>query len=262
MREKSSPPDWLPDWRDVSQYPNPYTSEPRQLAWEFLRRNPEYQNDYKDPYLHPPKYGLQGLSSPPSDNNPFKDFLFNFIPLSRIVYDSDDSGSTMVWFEENELAIIFDLSKSISSQISEAKRQLQLLQKTSGLKGKQTRPPYDRIIRHLRILDAVSSGATHKEIATVLFPETDNEYPDYLGNDMVKKNIKQAQMWRDEGYKYIVKSLDQRGHAPRTVPRAKHSDPEIQKKLDIDWDRRNKERFRGWAIMFKKQYRFEGRKPE
>lgn len=38
--------EWLPDWRDPQQYPDldkhPLTS----IAWEFLRRNPEYQEDY------------------------------------------------------------------------------------------------------------------------------------------------------------------------------------------------------------------------
>lgn len=37
-------PDWLPDWRDKSAYPK-HNSKKR-WAWEFLRRNPEYQKDY------------------------------------------------------------------------------------------------------------------------------------------------------------------------------------------------------------------------
>lgn len=261
MGEAKSILDWLPDWRDVSQYPVPDTTEPRQWAWEFLRRNAEYQNDFEKSDSEPHKYGLEFEAAPPSKNNPFDDRLFAFRPISRIVYDYDDSGSTRVWFEENEVAILFDLSKSISSQTSEAKRQLQLLQGTSGLKGKQTRPPYDRFTRHLRILDAVFSDATTKEIATVLFPDIGNEYPDFLGNDMVKKNIKQAQMWRDEGYKYIVKSKEKLEHIPMPWPRAKHSDPAI-KKLNIELENSRKEFLEEMALRFKKTYRIEGRKPE
>lgn len=37
-------PEWLPDWTDETQYPN--HSELQSWAWEFLRRNVDYQNDW------------------------------------------------------------------------------------------------------------------------------------------------------------------------------------------------------------------------
>lgn len=40
-------PDWLPDWRDPSAYPNVENTDMHQWGWEFLRRNPEYQQDIK-----------------------------------------------------------------------------------------------------------------------------------------------------------------------------------------------------------------------
>lgn len=39
-------PEWLPDWRDPLQYPDPEKAPLTLFAWEFLRRNPEYQADY------------------------------------------------------------------------------------------------------------------------------------------------------------------------------------------------------------------------
>jgi hypothetical protein len=36
-------PDWLPNWREPSEYPDAKKTTARQWAWEFLRRNPEYQ---------------------------------------------------------------------------------------------------------------------------------------------------------------------------------------------------------------------------
>ena len=39
-------PDWLPDWKDPTAYPNPENTNAEQWAWEFLRRNSEYQRDY------------------------------------------------------------------------------------------------------------------------------------------------------------------------------------------------------------------------
>jgi hypothetical protein len=35
-----------PDWRDGSQYPDPQNTSPSQWAWEFLRRNADYQADW------------------------------------------------------------------------------------------------------------------------------------------------------------------------------------------------------------------------
>lgn len=42
---RPNPPDWLPDWQDLSRYPDPKTAPMRRWAWEFLRRNEEYQRD-------------------------------------------------------------------------------------------------------------------------------------------------------------------------------------------------------------------------
>jgi len=37
----------LPDWKDISQYPKAGAVSNDRLAWEFLRRNPEYQKDWR-----------------------------------------------------------------------------------------------------------------------------------------------------------------------------------------------------------------------
>ena len=41
-------PHWLPDWDDVKAYPKPKDLDWGQWAWQFLRRNPEYQKDYEN----------------------------------------------------------------------------------------------------------------------------------------------------------------------------------------------------------------------
>ncbi|MDD2367535.1 MAG: DUF6499 domain-containing protein [Desulfuromonadaceae bacterium] len=42
--ENYNPPTWLPDWRQVDEYPR--TESKAVYAWEFLRRNPNYQEAY------------------------------------------------------------------------------------------------------------------------------------------------------------------------------------------------------------------------
>ena len=39
---------WLPDWRDASRYPPVEGTSGTRWAWEFLRRNPEYQKAYSE----------------------------------------------------------------------------------------------------------------------------------------------------------------------------------------------------------------------
>lgn len=45
MDNEKTAPVWLPDWRDVSAYTD-HGNDLLSWAWEFLRRNPEYQADY------------------------------------------------------------------------------------------------------------------------------------------------------------------------------------------------------------------------
>ena len=37
-----------PNWKDPHAYPDPRSIPPPQMAWEFLRRNPRYQQDYQE----------------------------------------------------------------------------------------------------------------------------------------------------------------------------------------------------------------------
>lgn len=49
-----SAPAWLPDWRDATQYPDKLNTKATRWAWEFLRRNKEYQrlwNEIIVPYI-------------------------------------------------------------------------------------------------------------------------------------------------------------------------------------------------------------------
>lgn len=40
--------DWLPNWKNVAEYGDPATMTAQHWAWEFLRRSPQYQEDYKE----------------------------------------------------------------------------------------------------------------------------------------------------------------------------------------------------------------------
>lgn len=55
-------PDWLPDWRDPRRYVD-HGEDAASWAWEFLRRNPEYQIDYKH-YMSVPWCYQEGRKTP------------------------------------------------------------------------------------------------------------------------------------------------------------------------------------------------------
>jgi hypothetical protein len=44
-RTRGPAPEWLPDWRDKQQYVVP--KHPLFLAWQFIRRNPDYWSDWR-----------------------------------------------------------------------------------------------------------------------------------------------------------------------------------------------------------------------
>lgn len=48
---------WLPDWRDASRYPPVEGTSGTRWAWEFLRRNPDYQKAYLELSRSPPLSG-------------------------------------------------------------------------------------------------------------------------------------------------------------------------------------------------------------
>lgn len=54
-------PEWMPDWRDESTYKFPKRQNLTGWAWEFLRRNPAYQNAWQDNYVDGPLRWIREL---------------------------------------------------------------------------------------------------------------------------------------------------------------------------------------------------------
>ncbi len=100
MSTKKDIPAWLPKWKNPSQYPDPANTTPEHWAWEFLRRNPDYQADYEIYLEHiqarniqstmafEDKYHLSRLP-PPEMDEPFRDtsyrysWIFGRVPESK-----------------------------------------------------------------------------------------------------------------------------------------------------------------------------------
>ena len=65
----SEVPDWLPDWRDETSYDIPGPEDWAAWAWEFLRRNPEYQKAWQENYVDGPLAWHQEMVETSSDDD-------------------------------------------------------------------------------------------------------------------------------------------------------------------------------------------------
>jgi hypothetical protein len=212
---------------EPSAYPGPYDILLSQWAWEFLRRNPRYQQDWAEkaePVVTSrgeydksliskeldaeikgieQKYGIMMVQDP-------KDGRWPAIFRSEFVttYECPNSVGSIQWTIKvlpGELYVKFDLKRSIGAQIEEVRGLIENYQRdelSSGRisKPRQTRNWRDKWPMYLRVLDARVADASLNEIARVLFPNTPNSYPEFKGRDAIRKDLTAARRLRDGGY--------------------------------------------------------------
>jgi len=112
----------FPDWRDALAYPNDETfrdpedssNQARGWAWEFLRRNPAYQQDYDyaltgedaDREGVAAKYGLSLLLPYSYSGRECLAMFRNVVALRQL----DSRSSQLPQFTETQIAFVFDVS--------------------------------------------------------------------------------------------------------------------------------------------------------
>jgi hypothetical protein len=261
----------IANWRDANAYPKWGKSSLTRFAWEFLRRNPEYQKDWAD-YLNIcrgilPHYDPRiPLNQEDYDKLEYHANHLNFDPprlaeesksewrvrvkkgrttllpvwyarkwgIKHSIYDPyypyeedlppvffenahTSSFITQHWpgFSEADdngilkptLAMAFGLSLPIDAQIEAARRALLARQRSLINKGVITSFP-DKVPRkewiiYLRLLDAEAAGVKPKEMASCLYPDEEDVYPDYIPQKKARSALTQAKKWRDSWYRFI-----------------------------------------------------------
>jgi hypothetical protein len=197
---------WRPDWKKKSEYPHHKKATVEQWAWEFLRRNIEYQDDYKKFKKNPEKFpstnffhsipreldkklaktdlaykwGILKMVDPSqsdASNVTFREG--SFVIYNHGWTDNPDATHTEKWDMEiegrlGEVCAMFDLTRQIDLQIRMAEKQLRVLQgelqKRSKTKTLDVRSKKEDYRDYLRVLDGVEAGAVRKEIADVINP--------------------------------------------------------------------------------------------
>ena len=208
-------------------YPGPYNLLLVQWAWEFLRRNPRYQQDWvekAEPVVTSrgeydksliskeldaeikeieQKYGIMRVQDPKDGRWP-PAFSSEFVSM----YGCPTSLDSIQWAIQvgpGELYVKFNLKRSISGQIEVVRGWIENYQRdlvNSGRRPKprQTRNWRDKWPMYLRVLDARAADVSLNEIARILFPDTPNSYPEFKGRDAIRKDLTAARRLRDGGY--------------------------------------------------------------
>ena len=237
IKESSSVPNWLPNWTDIKQYPDPEKASLRVWAWEFIRRNLEYQKLWNEfaslpagPIYHDfsveeirerfeKDFGVR-IPASPSLNTSSPDFQRLPLFTSRCktwikpVDWPDDADPYIVdagVLDSGEAVIQFDLRWPLTAQLQAAKtflqEQVQHLLEVGALDAPNKRMNEPKDFRdYLRLLDAESVAAPHKEMSEVIDSIVD-EYPDHKGQQKVSHNLQRAEWYRDKGYRFLAMSF-------------------------------------------------------
>ena len=204
-------PAWQPpDWFDEKNYPD--SEEAIKLgakfwAWQFFRRNPDYQREYSELAANGSpsesyilevanRFALRnqvtsvdsfdvnfaGLPNPARDK-----FDGNFDGVSygltfRAVGSQHEPSnrSEVPFFAEKEALVHIDLEQPIESQFRIAEEKLKNYLKRKEVQKLLNRPRKSFDLKvlpiWLRVLDASTDGVTDDDIAAILYPDDDNSY--------------------------------------------------------------------------------------
>lgn len=208
----------LPDWRDAAQYPA--EAPPQWWAWQFLRRNRDYQSDYSQwsaalaqhaadydnidapdaaPLLE--RWGIRVLWDPADPSH-------HLTPTTSAL--PTPIHHAMERRRIHEVVMKFDLRYPIDRQIEYAKaylmqevRFLDRVHQSRGTpKSKFTaKGPHKRKLpEYLRALDASTARATVREIAETLYPHLARQLTRDSGIVRAEDALARGRELADSGY--------------------------------------------------------------
>lgn len=158
------------------------------------------------------KWGLSEVVDPLEDDLPS---CVNFLPESAptIWHRAEDIEGDPLSEGERVPPVFYarlDGSKSITKQLAALRKVLiprQRYLKRYGLRWRTTLHP-DKWPLYLRVFDAVTAGATAREIAQAEFSHIPDEFPDYAGQARVRATYEQASILVEGGYRQIALADD------------------------------------------------------
>lgn len=203
----------ITDWQDESAYPDPKKMNGPELAWEYIRRNPKYQMDFKRwrkatsvrtrlGLVNKWFRGERGISKmlDPKIGKPRG--LKLRLKCRPTIIELEASGPTNLMVSpfhyKNDIVAVFNLNQTIDPQIKSVKEHLTKEQKIRKIKPIKSSPKRQPQKIYWRILDARASGIELKKISRILFNLEEDD------NRTIKDYINDALKWRDENFLNLV----------------------------------------------------------
>lgn len=187
---------WRPDWRDEKAYEHLKRVSNEEIAWEFLRRNEQYANDWHDN----PRDSVVEIDEmivlekcPSGAAINHYDRLCQEYMVRKLYHPSTPPSQVCFWFHlqwqnfsessgapdieiysGSQVLIKFDMEYNIEKQLDFAKWHLEELKKNIETKDVRVTKDRDKLITFLRTLDAAQQGTSKSKIGQELDPLQDN----------------------------------------------------------------------------------------
>lgn len=212
----------LPDWRLAPAYPA--EAPARWWAWQFLRRNLDYQSDYAQWAAAEARYIADYENLDPPDGSPFLDRWGVIVMWNPA--DPDHQATPresclpqpirhgMERPRLHEAVMKFDLRYPIDRQIEYAKAylmgQVEHMHRVHEFRGSNpvkfsAKGPHRRKLpEYLRALDASLGGATVREVAETLYPNLARELTRDPGMVRAEEAISRGRELSDSGYRDLM----------------------------------------------------------
>ncbi|MDA9982673.1 DUF6499 domain-containing protein [Gammaproteobacteria bacterium] len=205
----------MPDWKNPEDYKFVKDLRVDRLAWEFLRRNPEYveywkklepdlanqKENYQKQFIllrHGKEWHLDMLIDP-NDDNPIH---LRWLSVARPQIVGRAGPNRASPEDKTKIALVFDLTLAINRQLTDAKSillaQREILRKSDEYQQLILSKRKADYSLYLRVLDAKKINKTYTEIANVLFP-TGKAYTE-RGPEKVKEIFNQAKLIQDTNF--------------------------------------------------------------
>jgi hypothetical protein len=182
--------DWRPDWQCADEYTFMDALGMRSCAWEFLRRNIDYQEDWESfwrehhkaiarfgpTFVSPQaagrellkRWGIHGFVDP-ADDRPGHKLVFRYPNEPIAITAAENSDSVTVKLGEGEVLVKLKLQLALEPQLASARMLLGSMQIGLGVKVRKQRRHKANWKLYLRLLDARAAGVTYTRIAAELF---------------------------------------------------------------------------------------------
>ena len=204
----------IKDFRKPKQYPNPEKKNGAELAWEFLRRNPKYQEDFdkfKKLKSQTAKRKLQEKWLPglpafklfdPKDSRP-RGLKLALTHAPRFAVPGGKGAATIECLYKGDVFVTFNLNVPIKRQLEKTQKFLEQERKEQNIKPIEKNPQTHLFPHYWRLLDARAEGEHDSQIAEYFYGDKkDWAWKDYPGK--VKDQFGQALLLRDSTYIFLA----------------------------------------------------------